>query len=43
MKKKLDMLLRVSCSLNNHQGHTLFTCFLKNKKKNQRKYPLICQ
>ena len=39
--KKLGMLIRVSCSLNNHQAYILFICFLKNKKKNQIKYTIL--
>ena len=39
--KKLGMLIRVSCSSNNHQAYILFICFLKNKKKNQIKYAIL--
>ena len=39
--KKLGMLLRVSCFLDNYQAYILFTCFLKNKKKNEIKYYII--
>ena len=34
--KKFGMLIRVSCSLNNHQAYLLFTCFLKSKKKKKK-------